>query len=144
MTASVTAQMNQITGPHEAIIHRPAAANGKKTASMTAASCQCGGIRSSRHSGASIVADQSHPVEQAEQHAVDGDDALEPAEQDLDRRRLQQMALGRDVAHSLEVPAGKRGEVGVDRSFRQLAEAGRHLGAPALVDNGGLMPSGKS
>ena len=40
ITVSVTAQMNQITGPHDASIHRPIAANGKNTASVTVATCQ--------------------------------------------------------------------------------------------------------
>ena len=53
MTVSVTAQMNQITGPQDASIHSPIAAKGKNTASVTAATCQCTGIRSKRHSGPS-------------------------------------------------------------------------------------------
>ncbi len=49
MTPSSTAHKTQITGPQEASIHSPMAANGKSAASTTLATCQCTGIRSKRH-----------------------------------------------------------------------------------------------
>ena len=98
--------MNQITGPQDASIHRPMAANGKNTASTTAGDLPVHRHQVEAPERAVIEADQPDPVEHAEQQAVARDDALEPGEDDLARRGLgTNRCSRRDARSQRELPS---------------------------------------